>query len=267
MDAYIHRQLNVPDWNQDSITNAVILVLGVGGVGCNLAACCIRLGPKKMYLVDFDVVDDHNLNRQTLYSRSDVGRRKVDAAAHTLNTLHSLGTEVVPLHFDVLKEWSRVVALIQESTVVFNAIDVGTYFDVAVGSMCRRQRIPYGAASTYSVCVIIDFFTNDAEDRPCVNCAQPGADKAVTAQLHESVIATHKDLSVVIQPDPKPTTGSVGSYAVVAGVGSQLLVQQWLKFLQGYPVPTWSSLNMVEWTATVQHSVDRDPECLCCKKL
>ena len=123
------------------------------------------------------------------------------------------------------------------------------------------------SASTYSVCAIIDFFTNDAENKPCVGCANPGQDKALAAQLHESVIASHTDLSVVIKADPKPATGTVGSYCVVAGVGSMMLVQAWLKFLQGHPVPTWSSLNMVDWTGTVQSSVDRDPKCLYCKKL
>lgn len=267
MDAFITRQLKVPDWQQDKITNAVILVLGVGGVGSNVAACAIRLGPKKMYLLDFDVVDDHNLNRQTLYSRADIGKRKVDAAAATLNALHSLGTEVIPLHFDAVKEWGRVVALIQEATVVFNGIDVGQYFDIAVGAMCRKQRIPYGAASTYAVSALIDFFTNDGNDKPCVCCANPGKDKLVSAKLHESLIATYSDLSGVITHDEKPATGSVGSYVVVAGVGSQMLVQAWLKFLQGHPVPTWTSLNMVEWGAVTQFSVEQDPACLACKNV
>jgi len=37
-----------------------------------------------------DVVDDHNLNRQTLYSKSDVDVRKVDAAARTLDSVRTI---------------------------------------------------------------------------------------------------------------------------------------------------------------------------------
>lgn len=50
-----------------------------------------RLGVKKIILLDNDVVDLTNLNRQLLFSRDDVGRRKVDAAMdglkhHTIDT-------------------------------------------------------------------------------------------------------------------------------------------------------------------------------------
>ena len=43
-----------------------------------------RLGVKKIFLLDNDVVDITNLNRQLLFSQDDVGRRKVDAATNGL---------------------------------------------------------------------------------------------------------------------------------------------------------------------------------------
>jgi len=50
-----------------------------------------RLGIKKIFLIDNDVVEVTNLNRQLLFSRDDVGRRKVDAAADTLKH-HTIDT-------------------------------------------------------------------------------------------------------------------------------------------------------------------------------
>ena len=40
----------------------------------------LRLGIKKLILVDYDTVDIHNLNRQLMFSPADVGETKVDAA-------------------------------------------------------------------------------------------------------------------------------------------------------------------------------------------
>lgn len=69
----------------------------------------VRLGVKKIYIVDKDVVDYHNLNRQVtsshelksyyliLFSKDDIGRKKVEAAHDSLQK-HNINTEIVPLH-------------------------------------------------------------------------------------------------------------------------------------------------------------------------
>eukprot|EP00759_Apiculatamorpha_spiralis_P043575 PhF_6_TR40891/c0_g1_i1/m.61840/K21029/moeB; molybdopterin-synthase adenylyltransferase len=262
---FINRQLKVPDWNQEVVQNATILILGVGGVGCNLAAAVARIGPKKMILVDYDDVEASNLNRQTLFTRAQIGHRKVDAAAETLRAVHNLGwTEIVPLHFNALTEWGRIVTLAEEATVVFNAIDVGAYFDEAVGSLCRRRRIPYGAASTYACTAIIDFFGNAKPEDPCVACSV-GGKKEILENLHVSKIHTYGDISAHVPKDEKPATGTVGSYMVVAGVGSQLLLQAWLNFISGRVVHTWNKLDMANWADVTQFSVERNPKCDCCK--
>lgn len=80
------RQCRIPDWNQDVISQQVTLILGVGGLGCSVAISCARLGFRKLILVDYDVVVLHNLNRQILFGRSDVGKPKV----RTLTSLSSI---------------------------------------------------------------------------------------------------------------------------------------------------------------------------------
>ena len=54
-----------------------VLILGVGGLGSAVAVNLLRLGIGKLFLVDYDIVDVHNLNRQLLYSHADVGKPKV----------------------------------------------------------------------------------------------------------------------------------------------------------------------------------------------
>lgn len=41
-----------------------------------------------------------------------------------------------------LKNWSKIVEMAKQSTVIFNMIDVGDYFDIAVQSLCMKLGIP-----------------------------------------------------------------------------------------------------------------------------
>ncbi len=66
---YFDRQKRIPEWKQENIENQICLCLGVGGIGCSVSLGLVRLGVKKLYLVDRDVVDAHNLNRQLLFSK------------------------------------------------------------------------------------------------------------------------------------------------------------------------------------------------------
>ena len=53
----------------------------------SVALDLVRLGVKKIFILDKDVVDEHNLNRQILFSKEDVGQPKVYSAAKVEQTL------------------------------------------------------------------------------------------------------------------------------------------------------------------------------------
>jgi bacteriocin biosynthesis cyclodehydratase domain-containing protein len=63
---------------------ATITVLGVGGTGSAVAAGLVGLGIGRIHLVDFDRVEESNLNRQLLFTEADIGRLKTEAAAERL---------------------------------------------------------------------------------------------------------------------------------------------------------------------------------------
>jgi len=46
----------------------VVLLLGVGGLGSDLLINFLRLGVKKIFICDYDIVEIHNLSRQNMYS-------------------------------------------------------------------------------------------------------------------------------------------------------------------------------------------------------
>lgn len=54
--------------------------MGVGGLGSVVMMSMLRLGVKKIFIVDYDVVDNHNMNRQLMYSVKDIGKNKIECA-------------------------------------------------------------------------------------------------------------------------------------------------------------------------------------------
>jgi molybdopterin/thiamine biosynthesis adenylyltransferase len=74
------RQVRIEEWDQELLEKQSVLVLGIGGLGSTVVINLLRLGVGRLFLVDYDVVDFHNLNRQLLYSRADLGKPKVEAA-------------------------------------------------------------------------------------------------------------------------------------------------------------------------------------------
>ena len=62
-----------------------VAVIGLGGVGGSCAIALARSGVGRLLLLDGDVVEESNLNRQTLFGYSDLGRRKAEAAKEALS--------------------------------------------------------------------------------------------------------------------------------------------------------------------------------------
>src|SRR5512136_2074992 len=81
------RHLLIPEVGlegQRKLKAASVLVIGTGGLGSPTALYLAAAGVGRIGLVDYDVVDDSNLQRQILFSSADVGRPKIEAAAERL---------------------------------------------------------------------------------------------------------------------------------------------------------------------------------------
>lgn len=64
----------------NEIRNKTVLIIGLGGVGGNALESIVRMGVNNVIIVDNDVVDETNLNRQLLSLRSNIGEYKTDVA-------------------------------------------------------------------------------------------------------------------------------------------------------------------------------------------
>lgn len=85
MSSYLDRSKQLlGDEKIDSFSNKKILVIGIGGVGGTALEALARSGFKHFVIIDSDVVDASNLNRQILFTENDLGKNKVDVAANRL---------------------------------------------------------------------------------------------------------------------------------------------------------------------------------------
>src|SRR5471030_2221910 len=73
---------------QQKLKAARVLCVGTGGLGSPLALYLAAAGIGTLGLVDFDVVDSSNLQRQIIHSTKDIGRKKIDSAQEKLNALN-----------------------------------------------------------------------------------------------------------------------------------------------------------------------------------
>jgi adenylyltransferase/sulfurtransferase len=81
------RHLIIPEFNvegQRKLKQSKVLVVGSGGLGAPLLLYLAAAGVGHIGIVDFDVVEDSNLQRQVLFSQKDLGRPKVEAARDRL---------------------------------------------------------------------------------------------------------------------------------------------------------------------------------------
>ncbi len=113
------RHLIIPEVGiegQQKLKAAKVLLIGAGGLGAPLGLYLAAAGVGRLGMVDFDVVDFTNLQRQVIHSTADVGRKKLDSAAAKMQAINP--------HVEIVK---HEVALSSE-----NALDILKDYDIVV---------------------------------------------------------------------------------------------------------------------------------------
>lgn len=105
---------------QLKLAQSCVGVVGAGGIGGQVILLCARIGIGRIVVIDHDVFDESNLNRQALSSIKALGKSKAMEAADIVRSVN-LGVEVIP-HHKMLKE-SNAPALLKDTNVVIDALD------------------------------------------------------------------------------------------------------------------------------------------------
>ncbi|HET7207074.1 MAG TPA: molybdopterin-synthase adenylyltransferase MoeB [Terriglobales bacterium] len=152
---------------QQKLKAARVLCIGAGGLGSPLALYLAAAGVGTLGIVDFDVVDYTNLQRQIIHSTADVGRKKLDSAAEKLKAINpflNLRTFETKLTSDNALELFRDFDIIADGTDNFptrylvNDACVLTGKPNVYGSIFRFE----GQASIFAT-----------EQGPCYRCLYP----------------------------------------------------------------------------------------------
>jgi len=117
------RQMLLDGWGEDGqqkLANAHVAVVGVGGLGCPIDLYLAAAGVGKITIIDADVVEETNLNRQILHWSSDIGKPKVQSATEKLPQFNPQVT-VVPIHGRLTEE--TVEEWLKDADIIVDALD------------------------------------------------------------------------------------------------------------------------------------------------
>jgi sulfur-carrier protein adenylyltransferase/sulfurtransferase len=120
-DQYLRyaRHLTLPEFGevaQQKLLNSSVLLIGAGGLGSPLALYLAAAGVGRIGIMDFDVVDVSNLQRQVIHRTQDVGKSKAKSAQRGINDLNP----------DV------TVEIYEEGITSANALDIIAKYDIVI---------------------------------------------------------------------------------------------------------------------------------------
>jgi adenylyltransferase/sulfurtransferase len=117
------RQIVLPemgDTGQLKLQHAKVLVIGAGGLGCPVLQYLTAAGVGQIGIVDFDLVNLHNLHRQILFNESSIGKNKAHEAASVIKKINSkMSVEI----FDVVFNNINATDIISQYDIVVDCSD------------------------------------------------------------------------------------------------------------------------------------------------
>lgn len=128
---------------QEKLKSGRIAIAGLGGLGSNIAVMLARMGVGKLLLVDFDVVEESNLNRQ-YYDTTHLGIKKTLALKEQIGRINpSVETDT----WDAKVEEHNVLEIFEDYPIVCEAFDKPQYKAVLVNALLEKPNTKIVAAS------------------------------------------------------------------------------------------------------------------------
>jgi sulfur-carrier protein adenylyltransferase/sulfurtransferase len=223
---------------QLKMLNSKVLLLGAGGLGAPSALYLAAAGIGTIGMVDDDVVDESNLQRQVIHNTERVGIAKTTSAKMTIEALNP---DVEVVEYNLRLDSSNILEILEPYDVIVDGADnFPTRYLLNDASV--RLRKPVVSASILGFDGQISTFK--PYDGPCYRCLYP----------------------VPPPPELAPSCGANGVLGVMAGVMGLLQANEVIKLVAGIGEPLIGRLLLYESLGTrfTELKVKRDPECPIC---
>ena len=237
------RHLLIPEIGTDGqqkLLDAKVLLLGAGGLGSPTALYLAAAGVGTLGLVDDDVVDLSNLQRQVIHSTQRVGIPKVDSAEESI---HALNPDVDVVKYPVRLDASNIMEIIEGYDVIVDGVDnFPTRY--LLNDATVRLQIPVVSASILGFDGQLSVFK--PYEGPCYRC-------------------------LFREPPPAelaPSCGANGVLGVLPGTMGLLQATEVVKLILGIGEPAIGRLLLYDALAATltEVKVHRDPECPICSR-
>lgn len=197
---------------QDKLSAARVVVIGAGGLGCPALQYLAAAGVGTLGIVDFDVVELSNLQRQTLYNIQDIGKPKVWQAAEKLGMMNpDIHIVAHPLKLDNL---NALDTLRQYDIVIDGTDNFATRYMVNDACILLNKPLVYGAIHKFS------------GQTGVFNCGEPAQ------RTHYRDLFPHPP-----QPSTVPSCNEAGVLGVLPGIIGTLQAAECIKLITGIGKP------------------------------
>jgi molybdopterin/thiamine biosynthesis adenylyltransferase len=128
-----------------------VALIGLGGIGSNVATALAEVGVGAVTAIDFDRVELSNLNRQVLYSTPEVGQLKAEVAARRMAVFNpEVAFHAVSDRINSVGDVESFLDLAAADVVFCLADKPNGYIDYWVNEVCVRRRLPVFAGSIFA---------------------------------------------------------------------------------------------------------------------
>ena len=158
--------------NLKKLSKIKVGIIGLGGIGCPLSQYLVNSGIKELLLVDGDIVEKSNLNRQILFNLNDIGEKKVNVAKQKLQLINS-EAKITAIDENVS---SLNITTVNECSILVDATD-DWITSKLLNEYCLKNSINflYSSALRHDLQVIL-FDNTNKNNHLCLNCIFPNKD-------------------------------------------------------------------------------------------
>jgi adenylyltransferase/sulfurtransferase len=170
---------------QEKLLQAKVLVIGAGGLGSPVIYYLAAAGVGNLGIVDDDVVEFSNLQRQIIHNKNDLGRKKVESAKEKVELLNDgVKVEIYPIRIN----HQNLSQLVKSYDFILDCTD-NFPSRFVINQVCHQQKKPLVFAAVKGFLGQVSTFKSYQDGNPCYGCFNPNiVDESFSLPLSEKGI-------------------------------------------------------------------------------